>query len=203
VYYVLFLFFIVGAWIRRKQEMIFIAFFSIWMFFLVTWPYWQGPRFVFPLLPIFIYFAFWGAKILFAKVFPQQPHGQTVINLFFLTISLIFLGTSVFNAYNNLKSGREIAGPFDPYSDDLFEFVKANTSADSVVIFFKPRAMHLFTNRDSVMVLECDRLSLGDYVAIHKKWDNSQIPPEQIDECGFPLNSVFENRRFIVYQILK
>ena len=27
------------------------------MILLVSWPYWQGPRFIFPLLPLFIYFA--------------------------------------------------------------------------------------------------------------------------------------------------
>ena len=203
VYYVLFILFIVGAWTRRKQEAIFIVFFGVWMFFLITWPYWQGLRFIFPLLPIFIYFAFWGVRTLITKFVSQQQRGQTLANVLFLAIAFAFFGTSTLNAYNNLKSGREIAGPFDPYSDELFEFIKDNTPVDSVVIFFKPRAMRLFTDRDSVMVLECDRLSLGDYVAIHKKWDNSQIPPDQLDECGVPLSSVFENRRFVVYQILK
>ena len=53
------------------------------------------------------------------------------------------------------------------------------------------------------MILECDRLPLGDYIVISKKAENSQIPPDKIDECGLPLNSVFENRRFLVYQISK
>jgi hypothetical protein len=53
------------------------------------------------------------------------------------------------------------------------------------------------------MALECERLTLGDYVALHKKWDNSQIRPDQIDECGYSLQVVFENRRFIVYEIVQ
>ena len=30
-----------------------------------------------------------------------------------------------------------------------------------------------------------------------------QIPPNQIDECGLPLDKVLENRRFIVYEVQK
>jgi hypothetical protein len=53
------------------------------------------------------------------------------------------------------------------------------------------------------MILECDRLSLGDFVVLSKKAENSQIPPEKIESCNLPLDEVFENRRFIVYKILK
>jgi hypothetical protein len=31
--------------------------------------------------------------------------------------------------------------------------------------------------------------------------ENLQIPPEQIDECNLPLHKVFENRRFVVYEV--
>ncbi|MGZ9223201.1 MAG: ArnT family glycosyltransferase, partial [Anaerolineales bacterium] len=54
LYYLLFIFFLAGLWIRRKAEPVFIIFFLLWMILLSTWPYWQGARFIFPLLPIFI-----------------------------------------------------------------------------------------------------------------------------------------------------
>ena len=48
-----------------------------------------------------------------------------------------------------------------------------------------------------------DRLPEGDYLALSKKvGENLQIPPERIDECNLPLERVFQNRRFTVYQIL-
>jgi hypothetical protein len=83
----------------------------------------------------------------------------------------------------------------------MFAFIREETPKDSVVIFFKPRAMHLFTDRDSIMSIECDRLLLGDYVALHKTWEYSQILPKDINACNLPLEPVFENGRFIVYKL--
>ena len=63
--------------------------------------------------------------------------------------------------------------------------------------------MRLFTDRDTFMSTECERLTLGDYVVISFKAENSQIPPNEIDECAIPLLRVFENQRFIVYELPK
>jgi hypothetical protein len=151
-----------------------------------------------------MYFTFWGMKMGIARLSPpHQRAGVTAFYVFWITVSALFLFTAGMNAYINIRDNRDIAGPFDIYSDEMFNFIEGNTSSESIVVFFKPRAMRLFTNRDSIMVLECERLKLGDYLAIHKKWDNSQIRPDAVDECGVPLESVFENRRFIVYKVLK
>ena len=110
-----------------------------------------------------------------------------------------------FNAYGwNLRDGGEINGPFDPYSIETYDFIKNNTPPDSVIVFFKPRAMHLMTDRDALALTECDRMLEGDYLALSKKvGENLQIPPERIDECKLPLDMVFQNRRFIVYRVMK
>jgi hypothetical protein len=70
-------------------------------------------------------------------------------------------------------------------------------------VFFKPRAMRLFTDRDSIMSIECDRLLLGDYIVLHKNWEYSQILPGDIQNCNLPLKNMFENRRYIVYKWTK
>ena len=61
--------------------------------------------------------------------------------------------------------------------------------------------MRLFTTRDTFMSTDCDRLPLGDYVVLSKKAENSQIPPGEIDQCNLALKNVFENRRFIIYEV--
>jgi len=204
LYWFTILFFLIGIWTKKNEEKLFVSFFVIWMLFLITWPFWQGVRFIFPLLPIYIYFAYLGMKTFIERILQgRRQAGYVVLNIFWITISALFLFTSGRNAYINLRDNRDIGGPFDVYSDEMFRFIRENTSTNSVVVFFKPRAMRLFTDRDSIRLDTCDRLTAGDYVSIHKKWDNSQIPPDKIDECGIPLKSVFENRRFIVYQIEK
>ena len=205
LYYVLFVFFLIGLWTKRKKEAIFIIFLSLWMISLITWPYWQGPRLIFPLLPIFIYFTFEGMNTAIFK-FPARYHriGKGLSYGFWLLMAGIFVFNSGANAYINLQNGRTINGPFDPFSMEIYSYIRLKTPPNSVVVFFKPRAMRLMTDHDTIMSTECDRLPLGDYVVLSKKvGENQQIPPEGIGACNIPLEDVFENRRFVVYKILK
>ena len=205
LYYVLFIFFLIGAWIRRKGETILIVFFLLWMLLLIIWPIWQGPRFIFPLLPIFIYFIFQGMKSVILKL-PWNYHqsGQWVFYGFWLSIIGVFLFNSSVNAYANLQNNRSINGPFDPYSMEVYNFIKEKTPPDSVIIFFKPRALRLMTDHDTLMNTECERMSLGDTIVLSRKvGENQQIAPEQINTCNLPLDEVLRNRRFVVYEILK
>ena len=204
LYYFLFIFFLIGLWIRRREETIFIVFLLIWMLLLVTWPAWQGPRFIFPLLPIFIYFVFQGVKTAVQKI-PEKNRvwGQRVTALFWLVIIGIFLFRSGAGAYENLIRDRKAPDAFERFSMDVYEFIRENTPPHSIIVFFKPRAMRLFTDRDSYMALTCGELTRGDYVSLNKIAENSQVPPNEIGKCGIPIQEVFESRRFIVYKILK
>lgn len=204
VYYALVILFLVGAWTRRNADRMLIIFFALYFAVMLVWPEWQGIRFIFPLLPLFFYFALQGANALIARL-PEgyKPPAKGMVYLFGLALAGIFLFTSGTQAYTNLKDGRRINGPFDPFSYDLYNYIRAETPPDSVIVFFKPRALRLFTDRDAFMALECDRLPFGDYVALHKNWEYSQILPGDIQNCNLPLKNVYENRRFILYEVEK
>jgi 4-amino-4-deoxy-L-arabinose transferase-like glycosyltransferase len=205
LYYILFIFFLLGAWIRRKDETIFIVFTIFWMIVHITYPYWQGPRYIFPILPIFIYFTFQGMRATINKL-PENYRfiSERLHYGFWAVVACIFLFTSSANAIRNLRDNRAINGPFDPYSVQVYDYIKEKTSPDSVVVFFKPRVMIMMTGHNTIMSMECDRMLSGDYLAISKKVEeNQQIPPDQIDECSLPLDKVLENRRFIVYEVQK
>src|ERR1041385_3296254 len=83
LYYFVFIFFLLGAWESRKKEAIFLWFFALWMLVHIPYPYWQGARYIFPLLPIFVYFAFQGMKFVISKL-PQnyQQTGKSVVYSF-------------------------------------------------------------------------------------------------------------------------
>ena len=205
LYYFLLIFFLLGAWEKRKQEPIFLLFFAFWILIHLTYPYWQGPRYIFPLLPIFIYFTFKGMKTAIRRL-PEQYHqmGQRITIGFWLLITVVFLFTSSANAYANLRNNRAINGPFDPYSTEVYSYIKEKTSPDSVVIFFKPRVMVMMTEHPTIMSTECDRMLKGDYIVLSRKvGENQQITPENIEACDLPLNQVLKNSRFIVYQVQK
>ncbi|HJS19686.1 MAG TPA: glycosyltransferase family 39 protein [Anaerolineales bacterium] len=205
LYYGLVIFFLIGVWRRWRQDLIFIVFFISWMLVHIAYPYWQGPRYIFPLLPIFIYFVFQGMRFALEKL-PQKyaRAGQWVFYGFWSMIIAVFLFNSSRNAYVNLQNDRDISGPFDPFSKEVYKYIQEETPADSVVIFFKPRVMKLMTNHETIMSTECERMFKGDYLVLSRKVGrNQQIPPEEIGVCNLPLSQVLRNNRFVVYEIQK
>jgi 4-amino-4-deoxy-L-arabinose transferase-like glycosyltransferase len=204
IYYLLVVFFLLGVWTCRKKDLIFIIFFGAWLLLLITWPSWQGARFIFPLLPIFIYFAFQGMKYAVGKLPVRiERSGEWAVYGFWTLVSVYFLITSSAHAYVNLQMDRAINGPYDSYSREVYDYIE-KTPASSVIVFFKPRAMRLMTGHDSLMSTECDRVLMGDYLVLSRKvGPNQQIPPDDIKACNLPLKEVLRNSRFIVYKIQK
>jgi hypothetical protein len=197
--------FFIGLVYRLKTDLLFVLYIALYLIILWTWPEWQGYRFIFPLLPFFVYFAFQGIRMTLEKVnkkhralFQKGFYGYLLLIVFF------FAYNAGLNAYGNLHADREINGPFDPLSMETYEFIKKNTPPESVIVFFKPRAMHLMTDRNALALTECDRILEGNYLALSKKvGENLQIPPENIGECNLPLGKIFENRRFIVFLVMR
>jgi hypothetical protein len=204
IYYILAVFFLIGVWTRRGADAPPGIFFGLYLAAMLLWPEWQGIRFIFPILPFFVYFAFQGIRFTLGKL-PGNLNSSfhTLVTGFWLVVIGIFLYTSSLGAYSNLRDNRSINGPFDAFSSDVYKYIRAETPPESVIVFWKPRAMRLFTDRDTFMSTECERLSLGDYVVLSKKAENSQVPPEEIDACNLPLLKRLENNRFVVYEIQK
>ncbi|MGB7876601.1 MAG: hypothetical protein WBL25_19640 [Anaerolineales bacterium] len=196
--------FFVGLITRFKTDLLFILYIALYLLVLWTWPEWQGYRFILPMLPLFIYFTIQGIRATLSKIGESKKELlRKGIYAYLLLIVILFAYKSGANAYGNLRVDREINGPFDPLSLETYDFIRNETPPESVIVFFKPRAMHLMTGRNALALTECDRISDGDYLALSKKvGENLQIPPDQIDECNLPLEKVYENRRFIVYKLL-
>ena len=197
--------FFIGLLARFKADLPFVIYLALYLLVLWTWPEWQGYRFLFPMLPFFIYFAFQGIRMTLHKLGKDR---RAVIQkgacAYLALIAALFAYNAGWNAYVNLRDDREINGPFDPLSMETYEFIRNETPPESVIVFFKPRAMRLMTGRDALALTECKRIPEGDYLALSKKvGENLQIPPEKIDTCNLPLEKVFENRRFVVYRVME
>ena len=205
LYYLLVALFLLGAARRWKEDLLFILFFISWMIVHVTYPYWQGPRYIFPLLPIFIYFIFQGLNFLFSRLPKENVFmGQRFVYGCWILIAGLLFVKSFTSAYTNLINDRSIGGPFDPYSREVYNYIKEQTPPESVVVFLKPRVMVLMTDHPTIMSTECDRMWKGDYLVLSRKvGKNQQITPEEIDVCHLPLEQVLKNNRFIVYLLQK
>lgn len=195
--------FFVGVIFNFKRDLSLLAYLAVSLGLFITWPETQGLRFLYPLVPIGALIAAEGWKSAAERLsargtFVARWAGLGSVGL----LILLSLTASARIGISNLQSGRDINGPFDVYSQEMFTFIREGTPPDSVVIFFRPRAMRLLGERDSFLSTECARLPMGDYLVLSKKADDSlQIPENQIQGCGLSLTSVFENRRFIVFRL--
>lgn len=202
VYGFMLAFLTVGVMARAKQDYAFLIFSFLTLALTLSLPFTSGTRYLFPVFPFFIYFSFQGMKISFSGLEKYyRSAGLTITYLFWIMILVVFAATSVKIARANLAANRHEAGPFDTESTEMFSFVKANTRPDSVIVFFKPRAMLLFTDRNSIMIDECTQLVRGDYVVLYKGGSADQIVPAGIGSCGLNTEPVFENANFIAYKI--
>jgi len=205
IYYFAFVFFVLGLWIRKKRDAIFIIYFFIVVASLIIWPYFQGIRLILPLLPLFLYFAIQGLSFTVEHLtWKRYEFGKVVFYGFGLVIVLSFFTTSTVHAYTNIRNDRQVSGPFDKYSIQTYDFIKNETPADSVIIFFKPRLLHLMTGHDTFESTKCQPMHLGDYLVLVKGPSKyRQIPVGLIKMCHLDLREVFENEVFVAYRIQK
>jgi hypothetical protein len=206
IYGLLLPFILGGIVLNFKRDFHLIAYLAFSYALFILWPEQQGIRFLFPLLPLLVYFAYRGmdaARFALTDAYPRL--GLWLTRGFWLVIAASFAWTSLGLARNNLSHGRGPYGNvFDPLSIEMFEFVKSETPADAVVSFYKPRALRLFTDRASLLIDTCDGLTLADYMVLRKsRGDVDQISPEKIESChvSVALTEIFSNKKFVVYQI--
>jgi 4-amino-4-deoxy-L-arabinose transferase-like glycosyltransferase len=191
--------------LRRDTAMHAYSLLTVLLF--IAWPERQGLRFIYSILPFLFISAFDGMKLACTRLKTEwQKPAQRVVSGFWGLILVAGLIVSAKSAYDITSGGREINGPFDTYSNQMFSFIREKTPTDSIVIFMRPRALRLFTGRDAFMTENCADLAKGNYVAIHEKYaDNGQIAPEKVTSCNpaLKLDVVFNNKRFTVYKIHK
>jgi 4-amino-4-deoxy-L-arabinose transferase-like glycosyltransferase len=168
------------------------------------------PRYLYPLWPLFVLFAFEGMQLAAARL-PRalRPRALHLAWDAFLVLAALSLAACLQLGWLNLRAGRydyrESRGVFHPTTNQMFEFIREQTPANSVVIFFKPRAMRLRTERDAFFTTRCEDLPDGDYVVIEKSMGGyDQILPAEVTHCNpaVSLTPVYEKDQFVVYQIL-
>jgi hypothetical protein len=202
-------FFIIGLIRGRRQDLPIHVYILVTVAFYILFPHRQGLRYIYPVLPFFCLVALQGMQVTGAWLQPiYQRRAALATYLLWASLAIASLLASVTLARDNLTSGGTTsgnrAGPFSSASSDMFRFIRDNTSTGSIIIFFKPRAMRLLTNRDSFMTLDCADLRGGDYVVTAKDMDHyNQIPPQLVETCDphRTLMRAYDNLQFTVYQI--
>ena len=201
IYYLFIIFFFLGLSTKLRDNLLLVTYLFLTYALYISWPDRQGIRFLFPILPFFIYFAWQGLAKL-TESLPKQIQ-KISFGLLWLLIFIPFTFTSVQGAMSNLSAYGEKQGPFRETNIEIFNYVERNTPEESIIVFHKPRIMRLMTDRDSILILKCESLERGDYFVYSKDvLDVGQLSQSEINSCDQPLENIFESRKIIVYRIL-
>jgi hypothetical protein len=195
---------LLGVWSRKKTDYPFIVYAGLTTVFYIFWPPLQGLRFIFPVLPFYVYFIYLGSKWLVLKNFRSRH--WSIVNIpsaILVVVILVFFSITLSSGIGNLKNHRQISGPFDSLSAQMFAFVSQYTREDDTFIFFKPRILRLITQRNAFYTESCAEFPQADYLILYKETDIPTLTREKIYECqNINLqNLIFSNQRFDIYRV--
>ncbi len=199
--YIIFLpLFTIGLLGNLRKTYHFALFFGLTFSLHALWPF-MDTRFIFPILPFYIFYIFKGGIWILGRL-PSQiiESGKRFTTGFLLAGIITSFCVSLSLGIVNLQNGRDIIGPFDHQSAALFSYVNHSITPDSLVIFFKPRVFRLMTGRQAITLENCEDFDKADYLIDHKQHGESAINrfdcPERIQ-----LIWKYENQNFIVYHV--
>ncbi|MDQ3191183.1 MAG: glycosyltransferase family 39 protein [Bacteroidota bacterium] len=204
--FILFPFAIIGSLISIKKEYHLHLFFFGTLTLFIIWPDdSQGLRFIFPLLPIFLYFSFSGISFVNQKInFYSRYNGLSIIAG--LILIFLFLKQSYTQAFENVNSlNKVVEGPFEAESTEAFNYLQRNSSNEDVIVFFKPRTLNLLISRRSVLIYDFEKIKSvnGSHLVLHKHMsDFNQVKPDdtRLNTTSW-LKLVFENKYYLIYKI--
>lgn len=176
----------------------------------VFWPHNEGLRFLFPLLPFYISFALTGLEgSAIASHEGRNKRSKMVRLLPVLIVLLFFAGNSVAQVSKNLKEGRlGPHGPYDSTAQEVFSFISKNTEPNSIIVFFKPSIMQLFTNRQSTSITKIAEVKRGDYLCWSLLAEEEKLKQVGRDDVKRLLEEkqvslMYQNADFQLYRIIK
>ncbi len=191
-------FFVVGFLHSAKEKSFFVFFFLISIVLFICFPYLQGLRYVVTLIPFYLLFIFKGIlKIKFNKIIGVSSRKilYYVSLLLFLCFFIQNIGSIV---VGKTKYANKVDGPFSETSQELFSYLKKNTSQDSIISFFKPRVLYFFTKRKSFEINSVPYFQKvnPNYYVFYKGGDQKM---HLFLKNNYKL--IFENRCFEVFKI--
>jgi hypothetical protein len=207
-------FFVIGIMRNWRKNYLYLIYCGSTIIMLIIWPYFEGLRFVFTLIPFYLYFFLTGVTGLSFPWKGERSNAAGIFRLFFIGAAacvLYFTGNEqVPVAWNNVRhvrlteNGRPMLdGMFTDKSREMLSFVSSATNQNDTIIFFKPRSLTLLAHRRSMMISDPVKILLkGNYIIIHKKMgDYGQVTPDnpvfRNTKC---LQVCFENQEFVIYK---
>jgi hypothetical protein len=207
-------FFVIGVMRNWRKHYLYCIFCILTLVLLVIWPYFEGLRLVFTLIPFYLFFFLKGLSGL---SFPWKGKRSNATGLFrFLCVGAVVCVLYLVNneqlhdAWDNVRHIRltdeerpMLDGMFTEKSREMISFISDKTTQNDTIVFFKPRSLTLLTHRKSIMISDpLKLLSKGTYIIIHKKMgDYGQVSPDNpVLKNAKYLQVCFENQEFVIFK---
>jgi hypothetical protein len=197
--------FILGVFIKGRQHLPLFIYGLLTLILYSIWPFRQGIRFLYPLLPIYFVFVMWGIiKVSEStKNLSNWKWTSPILYLSFFGINIHFFITSYFLAIGNISlQGPVLAGPFGVSAKEMYTFIKQETLPTDVIVFRKPRAMRLMTDRPSLVLNDAKVLRPGQYLVLDGEGESKKLH-ESLKNGTLIGYKLFQNTQFEVYRIEK
>lgn len=195
--------------IRKDYLYLVYIFFTLLLF--IFWPSIQGLRFIFSILPFYMYFFFVGLSKVPTTLFIPNRFNPSKWNLANIAGIILILGSCVGISaacwhYSIFDDSSIIEGPYTAESIEMFDWISANTSEEDIFIFRKHAVMTLYTDRISIRVNKFDQImnSKANYFVDSKYFEISYSPLiiSDIENHKENFKLVFQNDKFKIYKII-
>ncbi len=168
---------------------------------LIVWTTEIGMRGLIPMLPL--YFAFGVEELVALSKRFTFPARRSLVALSLVLTAMAYLG-----AYRWKTQQIRFVDVNDPEAQQLFSYLRNNTSPGDLLVFQKPRTLALFTDRNTTMLAPGETAvdSQSFFAAVHARFliQNSatSYPIQEFIADGIVGHSpVFDNHVFQVYAI--
>jgi hypothetical protein len=161
-------------------------------------PYREG-RYLLGVVPFLLYFAVQGLRGTDIPRWSIQPRHILLLAL------VARHGLGIGNAADYWRTyPRAIDGPASALSQEMFAAVDANVGPGELVVFFRPRAMNLYTHRTAITAGSSlpFLLERGDWYAMAKASDYAQcaLTDDEAAATG-RLTKVWENDQWVLWRV--
>jgi hypothetical protein len=204
----IFLFFTTWGFVRLYfKDLDFAIYYSLTLLLCLVWPPLQGIRFIFAILPLSLYFFMAGMDNYASEI--QEKLGAPVrkgMTILLIGVVVIFITFLTRDAVQNLNQGRMILdSPYTKDAQETMAFISTQTRMSDVIVFFKPRALRLYTQRPSVANFFPQALELGNYILMKLDlppgWNPLSLEQAASLASAGRLDLVFQNATFRLYRV--
>jgi hypothetical protein len=197
---------VVGFSVRIRQR---ITVMEIWpVMYPIPLLEWHGRpvgRYLIPWIPFFVFFVLIGS-LAAGRILRRRLGTAGAIVVPAVVVAAILL--SYLRVYARTDFGPIAGGPTSPVAEELWRFVKGQTSPHDVFVFAKPRALSLFTGRPASGYYEPrDRQELWAYMRQIRARFLVVSPLDRrylrrfVQEYRDEMTEVFSVGRFVVYRL--